>query len=165
MPSSRSDSRWDTYRWDSRQTPLDALNHWENRVKAKVTWELDYYRERNNRVVHTAMPVLSCDQYHIVGEELMPHLRRVCDDPRNAYSVAEQTLIEFLNRRGHALRQFSYQIGYDSGRCVVWVTSCVSRLEHLSIQSCTGYGGTAQEAKHNAAHMLLHGGHCMIRLS
>ncbi|KAG8736803.1 hypothetical protein FRC12_017435, partial [Ceratobasidium sp. 428] len=103
----------------------------------------------------------SCDQYHRVGADLMPHLRRVCADPHSAHWAVEQALIDLLSRRGHALLHFSYQSEYDpAGRSVVWVTSYTSRLEHLPIQSCMGYGATAQEAKHNAARMLLDGGHC-----
>ncbi|KAG9126772.1 hypothetical protein FRC07_002040 [Ceratobasidium sp. 392] len=162
---SRSGYRWDYYRRDLRKAPLDDLNNWEGRAKAKVDWAMDNYRERDNTVVHTATPFVSCDQYHEVKDDMMPHLRRVCDHPYNAYQIIEQALIAWLRPSGQALLKFTHRESYDSrGQYIVWITDYTSRLEHLPIQSCQGRGRSAKEAKHQAAQLLLDSYHCMIHL-
>ncbi|KAG9075517.1 hypothetical protein FS749_012801, partial [Ceratobasidium sp. UAMH 11750] len=159
-PMSRLNDRWHVYQPKPHEKSLEALNHWEGRAKAKVDWEPRSSRASDNTVTHIVIPLVSCEQYHTVGHDMIPHVRRVCNNPQDSYGIIEQALVDWLSRKGEELVEFELRGCDDQGRYTAWASRYISRLVRFPIQQCEGQGRSLAEAKRNAAEMLLQSRHC-----
>ncbi|CAE6462196.1 unnamed protein product [Rhizoctonia solani] len=158
---SSSSGRWDM--WRSRQhqqLPLDALGNWAGQTRAEVDWVETQYRNPDNTVVHTVVPVLTCVKAH----PLMDEHGYVLKFPYGDFSQVERALADWRYRheQDHQLLDYSSHVG-GHPKPYISVMICY-KLIRCRINDCFGVGPSLRAAKAEAAARLLRSGHCMIRL-
>lgn len=135
-----------------QEAPLDALGQWQGKTKAVVEWDFREKRLPNNRVVHYAIPILTCRRYY---------------GPRGlgaAGQFTEDAIRTWLGQRGETLYKLDYQEHnshmFPHAQFNTGGISCISELNYLPVAACQGQGYTQKEAQKAAARLLFNEGYC-----
>ncbi|GAB1523633.1 hypothetical protein RhiTH_006783 [Rhizoctonia solani] len=154
------------YRRTRGPTWLEALNDWKVKSGSQIRWIDELRREKDNRAVHTATPVLTCVVYERPAEDVQMHLRCASWSPLEALNGVKSAV---KARLGAKVLLNIYGLIEDNriegthNRFSVMNISYTYRLESWAATEYRGEGMSKREAQQAAAERLLRGeNYCMF---